>query len=68
MNLKQEKLFYKTLYSSSNIDIDEMKLYLNNTTFEHVLNENEASMCEGILTYSECEDAVNNMKKIKAQV
>ena len=32
--IKHEVNFYKDLYSSDNIDNDEINSYLNNTTFE----------------------------------
>ena len=60
--LKQEKLFYETLYTSENIDVSLINNYLENTNIEYKLNNTEASVCDGFLKYEEGRIAIFKMK------
>lgn len=57
--------FFSKLYSSKEINIDIINDYLNDTN-TCTLSENDALMCEGLLTIEECTDAVKKLKNNKA--
>ena len=64
--LKHEVNFYKKLYTSDNIDNNSIEMYLNNTQFDQILSNEEASCCEGLLTLNEGKQAILEMKTNKA--
>ena len=60
--IKHKANLYRDLYSSDNIDNDEINSYLNNTTFEKTLSSNEAKSCDGLLTMEEVTRSILAMK------
>lgn len=61
-----EVKFYKTLYTSEDIDVNTMKEYISKTNLEYKHNETEANLCEGIFSKMECTEAIDNMKLNKS--
>ena len=53
--------FYKTLYSSQNIQNSEIDNFLSKVD-NPILSEDDKNMLEEFPTFQECTDAVNNMK------
>ena len=64
--MKEEERFYTNLYTSANVDSDNIKGYLNNTTFPKILTEEEQGKCEGLLTHNECKEAVDQLRPGKS--
>ena len=64
--LKVRKNYFRKLYSGGEHDSDtNIKSYLNDTEL-HVLDENDAISCEGLLTEDDCYKAVLSMQNNKA--
>ena len=63
--LENEVLFYEKLYTkrSENTKIDE---YLESVMPENILTDEESNKCEGLITFSECELAIAEMKLNKS--
>ena len=60
------KNYFRKLYSGGELDSDtNIKSYLNDTEL-HVLDENDAISCEGLLTEDDCYKAVLSMQNNKA--
>jgi hypothetical protein len=64
--LSEEEHFYKKLYTSEKSNVNEIKTYLSNVTFENTLKTKEADACDGKITYKECQEAINDMKLNKS--
>ena len=64
--LKEEESFYSSLYTSANVESDDIKKYLDTVTFPVTLTIDEQGKCEGLLTHSECKDAVDQLKMSKS--
>ena len=64
--LKEEVLFYETLYSSENLGTNDINNYILQSKNRTKLNESEANSCEGIFTIEECEQAVKQLKQNKS--
>ena len=64
--LKQEVKFYQNLYMSEETNQDNIDSYLRETTFDKILSEQEASLCDGLLTLHEATDAILHMKLNKS--
>ena len=60
------RLFYKDLYTSEKPDGESIKIYLENTNVQNSLNETEKEICDGVLTKTECTNAIKGMKKNKS--
>ena len=58
--------FYKTLYTSNNIDTDSIDEYMSRVNFEQKLSDDENMFLESFPTINECRDAVFNMKVNKS--
>jgi hypothetical protein len=50
--------FYTKLYKSSNIDNNEVKSYLDNTTISHTVNDKQKLELEKLPSMEECDEAV----------
>ena len=57
--LEEEKIFYKKLYSTRNVDPNnsEFDIYFNNNLLTRI-NEDQSKICEGLLT--ELQKFINN--------
>ena len=64
--MAEEVTYYKKLYSSKNVKEQDIDEYLREIQMEHILNENQANLCEGTLNIKECTDIVYRMKKNKS--
>ena len=64
--LDEEVKFYKTLYSTDNIDSKNIRHYLANISIENKLNQNSSSQCDGLFTLEECKTALSEMKHNKS--
>ena len=64
--LTETTRFYSQLYSSGNPDPDDIDKYLHDTRLHNILNENDQSRCDGILSKDECEVAIKGLKKNKS--
>jgi len=63
--LNEEVKFYKNLYTS-NKTVENHNIYLNETTFDHILTDTEGNACEGPISINECLLAINGMKTNKS--
>ena len=59
------KSFYKKLYTEENIDHHNIKDYISSSN-NNTLNDQQAQLCEGQITISECEIAIGKMKRNKS--
>ena len=60
--LEEEKTFYKSLYSTRNVNLNnsEFDAFFNNNVLTP-LNEEQSKNCEGVLTEQECYQALKDM-------
>ena len=58
--------FYKKLYSSTNPDIVEIDQYLEHTHMENKLDDENKTICEGLVSIQECQDAIKQLKDNKS--
>ena len=56
--LQEEAKFYRTLYTSQTNNIKNINTYVNDTTVDYKLTNNEANSFEGLFTINECKYAV----------
>ena len=64
--LRETEHFYKTLYSSTNVNMHEIDNYLNTINIPRSLNESEKNSCEKNISRDEIQSAVNNLKRNKS--
>ena len=65
--LREQKLFYETLYRSSNPGDEENATFMNeNNPFLNKPSREEINSCEGQITLKECSIALKNMKNLKS--
>ena len=64
--LEEEYAFYKNLYKADDIPKEDIKTYLRDTGNVNILNEHEANTLEGIISETECQNALRNMKLNKS--
>ena len=60
--LEEEVRFYTKLYTSTSVKDEDIDEYLDKVDLPHVLDENEKLKCEGLLSLSECQEVIKNMK------
>ena len=58
--------FYGRLYTSDNVNNEEIDRYLNNVNIPSILTQEQKMNCEGLPTDQEIKDVINNMKRGKA--
>ena len=64
--INETRNFYERLYTSEGISQEDINRYLQNVTAITALSEEEAILCEGDITESECLEALNKMKPGKS--
>ena len=64
--LEEEYAFYKNLYKADDIPKEDIKTYLRDTGNINILYEHEANTLEGIISETECQNALRNMKLNKS--
>ena len=58
--------FYQDLYSSQNINDNDIDCYLEDISVQNILTETEKEKCEGKIITKECLNALNQMKRNKS--
>jgi len=58
--------YYKQLYQSVSPSDDEINDYIRSIDIENALNDDEKLLCEGKVTFAECESTVKAMKRNKS--
>ena len=54
--------YYERLYSSANVDVEEIRMYLDEIEIPTVLSEQQKQSLEGMPDENECENVLYNMK------
>ena len=64
--LKVARTFYQDLYKSNASKVDDINNYFESLTKEKSFNDVDSSVCEGLVTFEECNLATNKMKHNKS--
>ena len=67
--LKEEKCFYQTLYSHKEVNLEDEEIvnkFFVNADSIPKLNEEQKQSCEGLITKTECTEAIKNMPNNKS--